>query len=390
MTTDMKPNIVVFFTDQQRWDTCGCYGRQLSVTPNLDVMASEGVLFERAFTCQPVCGPTRACLQTGKYPTEVGCHTNHRMLPTDEKTIAHYFTEAGYEVSYIGKWHLASCGELGGEDDFRERPVPPERRGGYKDFWLASDVLEYTSHAYDGHMFDADGERREFPPGKYRADAQTDWVMEYLRSRSGRKPFFLWVSYIEPHQQNDHNHFEGPRGSGEKFKDYPVPGDLAGADGDWHREMPDYLGCCHSLDRNLGRIRQELQRLGLAENTLVFFTSDHGCHFRTRNAEYKCSCHEGCIRIPMVACGPGFRSGKNVRPLISLVDLPPTLLIAGGIEPPAYMHGRPDEVRAGFRATFRRTDRASSVSPRFKASSFSEFYSHGALDCWKRNCYKER
>ncbi len=193
MTTDMKPNIVVFFTDQQRWDTCGCYGRQLSVTPNLDVMASEGVLFERAFTCQPVCGPTRACLQTGKYPTEVGCHTNHRMLPTDEKTIAHYFTEAGYEVSYIGKWHLASCGELGGEDDFRERPVPPERRGGYKDFWLASDVLEYTSHAYDGHMFDADGERREFPPGKYRADAQTDWVMEYLRSRSGRKPFFPGV-----------------------------------------------------------------------------------------------------------------------------------------------------------------------------------------------------
>ena len=321
-----KPNILFIFSDQQRWDTCGCYGQPLDITPNLDRMAREGVRFEQAFTCQPVCGPARASLQTGRYPTEVGCHTNHRMLPLDEKTIAHHFAENGYEVGYIGKWHLASTGPIGGPDDFRVKPVPPERRGGYVDYWLASDTLEFTSHSYDGHMFDGNMQQRDFPEGRYRVDAHTDWVLEYLQTRTGEKPFFLFVSYIEPHHQNDHNHYEGPHGSKERFKDFATPGDLVGTEGDWRAEYPDYLGCIHSLDENLGRIRAELERLGLAENTLVIYTSDHGSHFRTRNPEYKRSCHDGCIRIPMIACGPGFSGGKVIDDLVSLIDLPPTIL----------------------------------------------------------------
>ncbi|RKY68983.1 MAG: arylsulfatase [Candidatus Latescibacterota bacterium] len=336
-----QPNIVFVFSDQQRWDTVGCYGQALNVTPNLDRMAAEGVRFENAFTCQPVCGPARACLQTGKYATEVNCHTNHRMLPPDEKTIAHYLSENGYEVGYIGKWHLASFGPRDGEDNFRMRPVPPERRGGYKDFWLASDVLEFTSHSYDGYMFDGELNKRVFPEGRYRVDAHTDWVLEYLRTRNGEKPFFLFVSYIEPHHQNDHGHYEGPHGSKERFKDFVAPGDLAGTEGDWREEFPDYLGCVNSLDTNLGRIRDELERQGLAEDTLVMYTSDHGSHFRTRNSEYKRSCHDGCIRVPMIACGPGFSGGKVVNELVSLIDLPPTILNEGGIETPAYMRGRP-------------------------------------------------
>ena len=88
-----RPNILFFFSDQQRWDTLGCYGQRLNLTPNLDQMAAEGVRFEHAFTCQPVCGPARACIQAGKYATEVGCFTNHRMLPTSEKTIAHHLSQ---------------------------------------------------------------------------------------------------------------------------------------------------------------------------------------------------------------------------------------------------------------------------------------------------------
>jgi len=334
------PNIVFIFSDQQRWDTVGCYGQELDITPNLDHMAEEGVRFEYAFTCQPVCGPARACLQTGKYATEVGCHTNHRMLPLKEKTIAHYLSENGYEVGYIGKWHLASYGPRGGKNDFRTRPVPPERRGGYKDFWLASDVLEFTSHSYDGHMFDGNMNKREFPPGRYRVDVLTDWVLEYLRTRSDKKPFFLFVSYIEPHHQNDHGHYEGPHGSKERFKEFKVPGDLVGTDGDWREEFPDYLGCVNSLDQNLGWIRDELNQLGIADNTLVIYTSDHGSHFRTRNSEYKRSCHDGCIRIPMIVYGPSFTGGKVISNLVSLIDLPPTILKAGGVEPPSYMRGK--------------------------------------------------
>ncbi|MGQ9731454.1 MAG: sulfatase-like hydrolase/transferase [Candidatus Zipacnadales bacterium] len=334
--TDTRPNIIVYFTDQQRWDTCGCYGQPLPVTPNLDWMAEKGTRFALAFTCQPVCGPARSCLQTGRYATEVGCFRNDIALPTNEKTIAHWFAEAGYEVGYIGKWHLASTGL---HANFRTRAVPPERRGGYKDYWLASDVLEFTSHGYNGHLFDADGNRVDFTG--YRVDGVTDFVLEYLRTRDGSRPFFLFASYIEPHHQNDHNRYEGPRGSQERWSDYEVPGDLVDTHGDWRENFPDYLGCCWSLDYNLGRVRAELELLGLAQNTLIIYTSDHGSHFRTRNNEYKRCCHDGCLRIPLVAWGPGFVGGGVVEELVSLIDLPPTLLAAGGIEIPATMHGRP-------------------------------------------------
>jgi uncharacterized sulfatase len=261
------------------------------------------------------------------------------MLPLSEKTIAHHLSEHGYNTAYIGKWHLASCGPSDGADDLRTKPVPRERRGGY-DYWLASDVLEFTSHSYDGHMFDADGNRREFPEGRYRVDSQTDWVIEYLKTRSSEKPFFLFVSYIEPHHQNDHGHYEGPNGSKEKFKDFVAPGDLAETEGDWREEYPDYLGCIHSLDENTGRIRDVLQELGLADNTLLIYTSDHGSHFCTRNSEYKRSCHDGCIRIPLIMNGPGFKGGKCPRELTSLIDLPPTIMTAAGITPPDTMRGQ--------------------------------------------------
>lgn len=333
------PNIVFFFSDQQRWDTCGCYGQPLPVTPNLDRMAAEGVRFANAFTCQPVCGPARAVLQTGKYATETGCFRNGIALPLDAVTLPRLLRQEGYEAGYIGKWHLASTHDMGEADvDFRDKPVPPERRGGYDDFWIASDVLEFTSHSYDGGMFAADGSFREFTG--YRADSQTDWALEYLETRTGERPFFLFLSYIEPHHQNDHNRYEGPHGSQERFADFVPPGDLADQGGDWRENYPDYLGCCQSLDANLGRIRAKLEELGLADNTLVIYTSDHGSHFRTRNKEYKRSCHEGCIRIPLVIHGPGFRGGKVVERIASLIDLPRTVLAAGGAGAPPDWRGR--------------------------------------------------
>lgn len=331
-----KPNIVFLFSDQQRWDTLGCYGQELNISPNLDKLADEGVRFENAFTCQPVCGPARSCLQTGKYATETGCFKNGIALPTDEKTIAHWFSEAGYEVGYIGKWHLASTT---GEFNYRTKPVPPRLRGGYKDYWLASDVLEFTSHGYDGHMFDGNMNKVEFKG--YRVDCVTDFVLDYLDTRTGEKPFFLFTSYIEPHHQNDHNCYEGPEGSKERFSNYEIPGDLVDTKGDWCENFPDYLGCCASLDYNFGRIMKKLEDKGFLNNTIIIYTSDHGSHFRTRNREYKRSCHEGCIRVPMIAYGPGFKGGKVVSDLVSLIDLPPTLLKCGGIDKPHTMRGHP-------------------------------------------------
>ena len=343
-----QPNLLFLFSDQQRWDTCGCYGQPLAVTPNLDRLAAEGVRFERAYTCQPVCGPARACLQTGLYAEANGCYTNNIALDYTRtpEFLAPRLAQAGYETGYLGKWHLASTGENKQDVtdrppmDHKTKPVPPAYRAGYNDFWLASDILEFTSHGYDGYMFDADMDRREFPEGRYRADAQTDWLLEFLQSRTGDRPWFLFSSWIEPHHQNDHNHYEGPHGSKERFADFVCPGDLVETEGDWREEYPDYLGCINALDHNLGRILDELERLGMRENTIIIYTSDHGSHFRTRNRGYKRSCHEGCVRIPMVIHGPGFTGGRVVDELVSLIDLPPTLLAGAGIDVPDNWHGR--------------------------------------------------
>jgi uncharacterized sulfatase len=327
-----KPNILFFFSDQQRWDTCGCYGQELPVTPNLDEMARQGVMFENSFTCQPVCGPARACLQGGKYATELGVFRNSIALPQNEHTVANAMKKAGYDTAYIGKWHLASTRTYPEREPdivFSERSVPGDRRGGY-DYWLAADALEHTSHSYDGHVWDNDGNKRSFPAGRYRVDVLTDWAMEYLDNQreNSDKPFFLFISFLEPHHQNDHECYEGPYGSKEKWRGYKAPGDLQGAGGDWRYNYPDYLGCCNALDNSLGRFRQKFKEMGIDDNTLIIYTSDHGTHFRTRNAEYKRSCHDGCTRIPLIINGPGFTGGKRVKELTSTVDVPRTVLQA--------------------------------------------------------------
>src|SRR5699024_7342932 len=107
---EKKPNVIVFFTDQQRWDTTGVHGNPIGLTPNFDRMATEGTHLYNSFTPQPVCGPARSCLQTGMYATETGCYANRIPLPKDAKTMAHYFKGAGYHTGYIGKWHLGTGG----------------------------------------------------------------------------------------------------------------------------------------------------------------------------------------------------------------------------------------------------------------------------------------
>lgn len=323
------PNLLLFFTDQQRWDTVGANGSPLGLTPNLDALARRGTLFERAFTCQPVCGPARSCLQTGRYATQTGCVVNSVPLPRDQQTFAHELGAAGYQLAYLGKWHLAET---------RTDPVPRELRGGWDQIWEAADILEFTSQPFALLMYDADGlpvRRRG-----YRVDALTDRVLDVLGRLDPARPFCLMVSYLEPHHQNDQNRYVGPVGSAERHADAWVPEDLRAHRGDWMSHWPGYCGCIESLDQNLGRVLAELDRHGLADDTVVLYFSDHGCHFRTRNNEYKRSCHEASIHIPMVIAGPGFDSGRRADELVSLLDLPATVLDVAGLPLPGPMMGR--------------------------------------------------
>jgi len=339
-----KPNIIFILSDQQRYDTLGCYGQELNITPNLDKMAKEGVLFTYAFTNQPLCTPARSILQTGKYATETMCYRNDIALPISDENVANYLSKEGYKVGYIGKWHLASTGERSKENigklfDYRTKPVPLELRGGYKDYWLASDALEFTSHPNKGHLFDRDMNQVEFKG--YRVNCITDFALEYISTQSVKKPFFLFLSFLEPHHQNDLGVVEGPKGSKEKFKKFKAPGDLEGLEGDWHENYPDYLGCCESIDKNVGRIQKKLEELGFEKDTVIFYSSDHGCHFNTRTWEYKRDSHEASIRVPLVINGPGFKGGTQVSELVSLIDIAPTLLMCVGISTPNQMKGRP-------------------------------------------------
>ena len=335
-----KLNIIFYFTDQQRADTCGCFGQPLHITPNLDALAGEGVKFDYAFTPQPVCGPCRALFQTGRYPTDTGCFRNNIMLPQTVKTLANYIEEAGYETAYIGKWHLASDGELEQPPviDHATTAIPLHLRGGYTGFWRASDVLEFTSHGYDGYVFDEHDKRIDF--SGYRVDCITDFALDYLDTWDGDKPFFMTISHIEPHHQNDRKHYEGPNGSKQRFQDFILPGDLQALGGDARDEYPDYLGACASLDENLGRLVEKLKRKKIYDNTVIIFASDHGSHFRTRNLDdhlngyddYKRSCHDACLRVPLVIRGGSFQGGIAVDQLVSTESLPKTILALAGVD----------------------------------------------------------
>ena len=354
-----QPNILVVLSDQQRPDSCGVFGQGLPVTPTLDALAGRGVAFDQAFTIQPVCGPARASIQTGMMPTEVGCWRNNLALPVGMPTMATRLGDLGYRTGYVGKWHLATDAGAGRGDRpearYSKRPIPPERRGGYVDGWVASDVLEVTSGPFGGYMFDADGERVLF--SGYRVDQVTDIVLDEQRKRrdSGdERPYLQFVSFLEPHHQNNKLRSIGPTGWAERFADYDVPADLEGRFGDWRWNYAEYLACCASIDANLARLLDDLETSGELDDTIVIYSSDHGSHFRTRNFEYKRTCHDASIRIPLVIAGPGFEGGTRDDRLVTHLDVLPTMVeAAGGTVDDDRVTGRPLQVDASHGGQWR-------------------------------------
>lgn len=331
-----RPNVIIIISDQCRWDALGAYGlNPMRLTHNLDAMARRGILFQSHITNQPVCAPSRACLMTGQYQNRHGVWHNGLGLSPDAVTIATSFRQAGYSANYIGKWHLMPNS---GNQPETLRAVPPDRRGGFLDFWEASNVLEFTSHPYEGEIYDAEGKPIRFD-GIYRVDFLTERTVRFLR-QFARQPFLLVVSYVEPHFQNDWNRFVAPKGYAQRYANPFVPEDLRFFPGDWPSQLPDYYGCIARVDESVGTVLKTLSELGMEDDTIVMFVSDHGCHFRTRNSEYKRSPHESSIHVPLVIQGPGFNRSLVVPELTAQVDVTPSLLDAVGIPIPKTMQGK--------------------------------------------------
>jgi arylsulfatase A-like enzyme len=331
-----KPNIVLYHSDQFRWDFVGANGLNSSThTPNLDALAEGGTNFTHAVTNQPVCAPSRSVLFTGRYATGTGVWRNGLGLREDLPTLATELRKAGYTANYIGKWHLAPGQEAEGGG---RGPVKEEHRGGFLDTWEASNALEFSTHPYEGTIWDRDGNPITFKD-EYRVDFLTDRAEGFLR-RKQEKPFLLVISQLEPHQQNDLARMVGPKGSAERFIDAYVPVDLRSFPGDWHKQLPDYYGSCEAIDASVGRLRKVLDDEGLADNTIFIFMSDHGCHFMTRNQEYKRSTHNSSLRVPLLVEGPGFETARQIQEVVGIVHIAPTLLDAVGVPAPSSMQGR--------------------------------------------------
>lgn len=228
--------------------------------------------------------------------------------------------------------------------------VPKEFRCGYE-HWLASNMLEFTSEAYATTLYDEDNNPVNLPG--YRADACTDAAIRYVAEQHAlqqaaaaaggvAKPFFLFISFIEPHHQNRTDDYPSPTGYQEVAqRNLWMPPDLAELEGTANQQLAGYYGMVKRLDECLGRLQDALHSLdGMQQNTILIQTCDHGCHFKTRNGEYKRSCHESSIRIPTAICGGAFEGGGRLSHPITLLDFAPSLLDACSIPVPEAMEGR--------------------------------------------------
>ena len=337
--TAQRPNVLMICADQFRADFVGASHENPSVrTPHIDALAKRGVNFRQCATNQPLCSPSRASFLTSRYATEtavwkLGVELDHA-LPT----IATEFRKNGYSANFIGKWHVSQTDFENGKKQLGWIPPGPSR-GGFDDLWEGANVLELVSHPYEGDYWDNAGKNIGFKD-EYRVDFITGRAVQLIEQKHD-KPWFLFLSQLEPHHQNDVDEFVPPKRYEATYADPYIPEDLRNLPGNWRSRIPGYYGCVQAIDDCVGTLVSALERTGQLDNTIILFFSDHGCTFRTRLGEYKRSPHESSIRVPFVIAGPGFDQSTVVEELVSLLDLAPTLLDGAGIEPPAGMRGKP-------------------------------------------------
>jgi len=323
----------------------GCMGTPDIHTPNLDGLAAEGVLFRQAYSNCPVCTPFRVNLLTGRYGSQTGVLQNNLRVPAGERTLASALNDGGYRTGYVGKWHIGGSGNV---------PIPPELRAGFTDF---IGYQCYNGFRENVWFFDEAGNRHEF--GKHRTDATTDIAVERLERMAG-EPFALFVSYQNPHYPVQ----PGPeyeamydgvtitrRPNTREIDPYtqtfsppsPKPKET---DPDYQRyggRLDEYLRLYYAmvtqLDAGVGRLLEALDRLGLRDETVVVFTSDHGDLQGSHGLKNKSSPFEESAGIPLIVRLPGGARGLETEALVSGVDFFPTCLDYAGLPPGPTVEG---------------------------------------------------
>ncbi len=358
MTTRRPRNVLLLWSDQQRADTIGAYRNDRIRTPNLDRLAATGTLFEQAYCAQPVCSPSRASILTGLYPHTHGVIGNDVPFRADVPTLADLLRPAGYACGYIGKWHLGK--ERTPQHGFEECWVSiRDGREGYDDDDPAARSVS-SYHAFlvqrgyspsdkgaHGARFSHDTMVR-LPEEVGRPAFEAGEAIRFLEEYRGR-PFLLSVNFLEPHTpywgpfdaMYDADQMQLPRSWyepmeetvplryrrrreevhwSEMVRQLRTPDEVG-----WKEVKARYWGNVTLVDKYAGRILRRLDELGLADDTIVVYTSDHGDLMGEHRLLFKGVPYEGAIRIPLIVRAPGVAPRRIGAP-VSQLDLVPTLL----------------------------------------------------------------
>lgn len=317
-----RPNVLLMLADDLGYGDLGCYGHPVVRTPNIDRLASQGLRLTSCYSAGANCSPSRAGLMTGRTPYRVGIQNQIPMLSpmhlrSEEVTIATLLRRAGYATCHSGKWHLNGMFNLPGQ------PQPGDH--GFE-HWFSTQNNCLPNH-HNPYNFVRGG----IPVGPiegYAGQIVVDEAIRWLRNeRAQQKPFFLYVCLHEPHE---------PIRPDPRFTAlYDFPDD---------RSRAAYYASISQMDDACGRLLAALDELSLADNTLVWFTSDngpartkwHNCGSAGPLRDYKGSVYEGGIRVPGIVRWPGVaRQGSISDESVSGVDFLPTICVVTGIAPPA-------------------------------------------------------
>ncbi len=346
-----RPNLVYVFADQLRYHSCGYAGDEYARTPNIDRLAAQGCNVHQAVSSTPVCAPHRASLLTGKYQSSTGMVINELRLSPEHECFGHVLARGGYRTAYLGKWHLWA-NELGHHELTRNGFVPPGRyRMGFDEYWAA---YNFNHTYYNAPYFRDDANRQIYK--KYEPDSQTDLAIMYLRARrNDAKPFALFLSWGPPHDPWDANNV--PPDYAELFRNVTLPrrpnySEVSDPYADAWARLPEnypqmvdsfqraYYAQSANIDWNLGRIMKALEEQGLADNTILVFTSDHGEMFGSHGRRAKYIFYEEAARVPFLVRWPGRIPAKSVSDvLLGTPDIMPTMLSMMGLPVPRAVEG---------------------------------------------------
>ncbi len=350
-----SPNIIFIMADDHAAHAMSCYGSRINETPHIDRIAREGMRFTNTFCTNSICTPSRATILTGTYNHINNVTTLASKMDNRLQTFPKLLQSAGYQTAIVGKWHL-------GEGKAHE-PT------GF-DFWR---VLPGQGLYHDPVMIDADGERTWTG---YATDLITDFSLDWLRERDRERPFCLLVHHKAPHRRwepdekhatmyddidipepetfNDDYANRSSAAAAAKMRidrdltpedvKEPIPENLSPTElksWKYQRYIKDYLRVVASIDDNVGRLLDYLEEDGIAENTIVIYTSDQGFFLGDHGWYDKRFMYEESLRMPFVIRWPAVIQPGSVADAMTLnVDFAPLFLDAAGVEVPADMQGR--------------------------------------------------